>query len=109
VLLYVVFALQVRFVHELLCALQPGTPLMALHGKVCESHFCTVPSDVLKEHSQEQSLGNHSYKELSLIQETFAPAKNCTCSFVLCVPASNCAAALMPYKPFNAVLSYSAL
>jgi hypothetical protein len=31
--------IQVRFVHELLCALQPGTPLMALHGKVCESLF----------------------------------------------------------------------
>jgi hypothetical protein len=52
VMLYcVMLTIQVRFVHELLCALQPGTPLMALHGKVCEALTLTLflPTSV-KEH-----------------------------------------------------------
>lgn len=39
---------QVRFAFELLCALQPGTPVMALHGKCKHSRRTQIYLDFVR-------------------------------------------------------------
>ncbi|KAG5180717.1 DEAD box helicase [Tribonema minus] len=42
---------QVRFVHELLCALQPGVPLLALHGKLKQQKRTQIYFDYVRKAS----------------------------------------------------------
>jgi ATP-dependent RNA helicase DDX10/DBP4 len=39
---------QVRYVHEVLCAMQPGAPLLALHGKVKQRRRTLIYHDFCK-------------------------------------------------------------